>query len=52
MRWLVAIELKLGCLDAAYKGQMQLYLRWLDRYERRPGEELPIGPILCGERTG
>ena len=27
-----------------------LYLRWLDRYERRPGEEPPIGLILCGEK--
>lgn len=25
-------------------------LRWLDRYERRPGEEPPIGLILCGEK--
>jgi len=48
---LVAIELKLGSFDAAYKGQMELYLRWLDRYERRPGEEPPIGLILCGEKN-
>lgn len=47
---LVAIELKLGSFDAAYKGQMELYLRWLDKYERRPGEEPPIGLILCGEK--
>jgi len=49
LRCLVAIELKLGSFDAAYKGQMELYLRWLDKYERRPGEEPPIGLILCGE---
>jgi predicted nuclease of restriction endonuclease-like (RecB) superfamily len=48
---LVAIELKLGSFDAAYKGQMELYLRWLDRYERRLGEEPPIGLILCGEKN-
>ena len=48
---LVAIELKLGSFDAAYKGQMELYLRWLDRYERRPDEEPPIGLILCGEKN-
>jgi len=48
---LVAIELKLGSFDAAYKGQMELYLRWLDRYERRIGEEPPIGLILCGEKN-
>ncbi len=50
LRRLVAIELKMGSFDAAYKGQMELYLRWLDRYERRPGEEPPIGLILCGEK--
>lgn len=33
------------------KGQMELYLRWLDRYERKAGEEAPIGLILCaGQR--
>lgn len=47
---LVAIELKLGSFDAAYKGQMELYLRWLDKYERRSGEEQPIGLILCSEK--
>jgi hypothetical protein len=51
LRRLVAIELKLGSFDAAYKGQMELYLRWLDRHERRPGEEMPIGLILCGEKN-
>ncbi|MBK7386731.1 MAG: DUF1016 family protein [Methanothrix sp.] len=51
LRRLVAIELKLGSFDAAYKGQMELYLRWLDRYERRPGEEAPIGLILCSEKN-
>ena len=30
---------------------MELYLRWLDRYERRPGEEPPIGLILCGDKN-
>ena len=48
---MVAIELKLGSFDAAYKGQMELYLRWLYKYERRPGEEPPIGLILCGEEN-
>jgi hypothetical protein len=51
LRRMVGIELKLGCSDAAYGGKMELYLRWLDRDERRPGEEPPIGLILCGEKN-
>jgi len=47
LRRLVAIDLKLGRFKAAYFGQMALYLKWLDRYERQPGEEPPIGLILC-----
>ncbi|MCL2090090.1 MAG: PDDEXK nuclease domain-containing protein [Micrococcales bacterium] len=46
---LVAVELKLGKFKAAYEGQMKLYLKWLDRYERQAGEEAPIGLILCTE---
>jgi predicted nuclease of restriction endonuclease-like (RecB) superfamily len=47
LKRLVAIELKLGDFKAAHKGQMELYLRWLDKHERRLGEESPIGLILC-----
>ena len=47
LRRLVAIELKLGQFRAEHKGQMELYLRWLDKYERRPGEDAPLGLILC-----
>jgi predicted nuclease of restriction endonuclease-like (RecB) superfamily len=48
---LVAIELKLGRFSAEYKGQMELYLRWLDKYERKDGEDSPIGLILCSEKN-
>ena len=51
LRRLVAIELKLGRFKAAHKGQMELYLKWLERYERQPGEEAPIGLILCAESS-
>ena len=47
LRCLVAVELKLGQFKASYKGQMELYLRWLERYEMVEGENLPIGLILC-----
>jgi len=36
-----------GDFKPGYKGQMELYLRWLDKHERRPGEEQPLGLILC-----
>lgn len=29
---------------------MELYLRWLDKYERKEWEEAPIGLILCSEK--
>ncbi|WP_448285900.1 PDDEXK nuclease domain-containing protein [Phormidesmis priestleyi] len=51
LRRLVAIELKLGRFSAEYKGQMELYLRWLDKYERKAGEESPLGLILCSEKN-
>ena len=47
LKRLVAIELKLGDFKPEHKGQMELYLRWLDKHERRIGEEPPMGLILC-----
>ena len=47
LKRLIAVELKLGIFKAAYKGQMELYLNWLNEYERLEGEEAPIGIILC-----
>ena len=47
LRRLVAVELKLENFKPADKGQMELYLGWLNRYERHEGEEAPIGLILC-----
>jgi len=51
LRRLVAIELKIGRFKAAYKGQMELYLKWLDMRERQPGEEAPVGIILCASAS-
>ena len=47
LRRLVAIELKIGEFKPGDKGQMELYLGWLSRYERKPEEGSPLGLILC-----
>lgn len=49
LRRLVAIELKLGKFKPEHEGQMLLYLRYLNKNERKAGEESPIGLILCSE---
>jgi predicted nuclease of restriction endonuclease-like (RecB) superfamily len=51
LKRLIAIELKLGKFKAAYKGQMELYLKWLDKYEKQEGENPPLGLILCAEKS-
>ena len=51
LKRLIAIELKLGKFKAAYKGQMELYLRWLEKYEKEPGEKTPLGLILCAGKA-
>jgi len=49
LKRLVAVELKISRFKAGYKGQMELYLNWLNKHERQEGEEAPIGLILCAE---
>lgn len=49
LRRLVAVDLKIGKFKAACKGQMELYLNWLNQYERQAEEEAPVGLILCAE---
>jgi len=50
LKRLIALELKLGKFKASYKGQMELYLRWLEKYEKEEGENSPIGIILCADK--
>ncbi len=47
LRCLVAIDLKIGTFTAGDKGQMDLYLAWLKEHDWRPGENEPVGLILC-----
>lgn len=51
LKSLVAIDLKLDKFKAAYKGQMELYLGWVEHNEMREGENKPIGLILCSEKS-
>ena len=48
---LTTYELKIGKFQAKDKGQMELYLKWLDRHEKQDGEEKPVGLILCAETS-
>ncbi|HEV7381653.1 MAG TPA: PDDEXK nuclease domain-containing protein [Dyadobacter sp.] len=47
LKCLIAIELKIGEFEAGFKGQMELYLRYLEKYEQVEGENTPIGLVLC-----
>ncbi len=51
LRSLVAIDLKIGEVEAGHKGQMELYLRWLEKYETVGGENPPLGLILCAGKN-
>jgi len=50
LKQLVAIELKIGKFKASYKGQMELYLKWLEKHEKEEYEKSPIGIILCADK--
>ncbi len=49
LKCLVAIDLKLGKFKPQYKGQMELYLKYMQKYDMQPGENPPIGLLLCSE---
>ena len=51
LRCFVVIDLKLGKFKAEYKGQMELYLRYMEKYEMEEGENPPVGIILCAEKS-
>ncbi len=50
LKCFVVIDLKLGKFKAEYKGQMELYLRYIEKYEMLAGENPPVGLILCAEK--
>ena len=51
LKCLVAIDLKLGEFEAGFKGQMELYLRYLQKNEQLEGEQNPVGLILCAGKN-
>lgn len=51
LRRLVAIDLKLGKFRTADKAQMELYLNWLNKHEKKETEETPVGLILCADKS-
>jgi predicted nuclease of restriction endonuclease-like (RecB) superfamily len=51
LKCLVAIDLKIGEFEVGFKGEMELYLRYLEKYEQVEGENSPIGLILCAGKN-
>lgn len=49
LRCLVVIDLKVGTFTHADAGQMHLYLNYAREHWTRPGENAPIGLVLCSE---
>lgn len=50
LKRLIAMDLKIGKFKASYKGQMELYLKWLEKHEKEEGENSPLGIILCADK--
>jgi len=50
LKRLIVVELKIGKFKASHKGQMELYLKWLEKYEKEEGENSPLGIILCADK--
>lgn len=51
LKRLIAFDLKLGRFKAQYKGQMELYLKYLEKYEKEEDENSPLGVILCSDKN-
>ncbi len=51
LKRLVAFDLKLGKFKSEYKGQMELYLKYLEKYEKEEDENTPLGIILCSDKN-
>ena len=51
LKRLVVVELKQGKFKPEYKGQMELYLRWLAKFETEADENPPLGIILCAGKN-
>ena len=50
LRCLVVIDLKVGRFSYADAGQMHLYLNYAREHWMKPGENPPVGLILCAEK--
>jgi len=50
LKRLILIELKIGEFQPQYKGQVELYLKWLSKYEKQEDEQEPIAIILCASK--
>jgi predicted nuclease of restriction endonuclease-like (RecB) superfamily len=51
LRCLVIIDLKIGKFTHADAGQMNLYLNYAREHMVLPGEEVPVGLILCSQKN-